>query len=192
MSRPEPENQRLLRDALAREADAHRALLAGNPERAEEPLREAAELYRRSWEAAGTRSFGRLIGMVKTSVLAGGGVEEAAYVRRELGDEADSPAGWYALALAALVARDDELARTAAERMREGGEAFTRTAEAIDALALGERDRYAAALEAIVRDFEARDKHVTGVAIADTALVLERIAAGRGNAAGVTSSLLPG
>jgi hypothetical protein len=186
-----PDKQQLLTEALAREGEAHRLLLEGEDESARVPLREAAELYRRSWESAGPRSFGRLIGIVKTSVLAGGGAEEAAYVRRELGDDADSPTGWYALALAALVAGDDELARRSAEEMREGGDAFARTADAIDALAAGERDRYAAALRAIVEDFETRDQHVTGVAIADTAAVLERVAAGRGIAAGVTSPLLP-
>ncbi|MGH2962798.1 MAG: hypothetical protein ACRDL3_11505, partial [Solirubrobacterales bacterium] len=99
--------------------------------------------------------------------------------------------GWYTLALAALVAGDDDAARQGAAAMREGGEAFERTAEAIDALAAADRDRYAAALAAIVRDFEARDRHVTGVAIADTALVLQRVAEGRGMEAGVTSRLLP-
>jgi hypothetical protein len=44
---------------------------------------------------------------------------------------------------------------------------------------------------AIVRDFEARTDHLTGVAIADTALVLERLAAPRGLAAGVESVVLP-
>lgn len=185
------EKQQLLTEALEREGEAHRLLLAGEPREARKSLRDAAALYRRSWEAAGPRSFGRLIGMLKASVLAGGGVEEAAYVRRALGEVADSPTGSYAVALAALVAGDDELARASSERMREGGAAFARTAEAIDALAERDSGRYGAALEAIVEDFEARDQHVTGVAIADTALVLERIAAGRGVAAAVTSPLLP-
>jgi len=43
-----------------------------------------------------------------------------------------------------------------------------------------------------VRDFEQRTEHLTGVAIADTALMLERLAGDRGLRAGVRSALLPG
>ena len=186
-----PEKQRLLQEALAREGEAHRLLLDGDDEAASAILREVAELYRRSWEEAGPRSFGRLIGMVKAGVLAGEGSEEAAYVRGELRDEADSPVASYALALAFLVEGDDERARAAAAGMREGSEPLDRTADAIEALADRDPDRYAAAVGAIVADFEARDQHLTGVPIADTAVVLERIAAERGMAAGVTSPLLP-
>jgi hypothetical protein len=46
-------------------------------------------------------------------------------------------------------------------------------------------------VRAIVADFEQRDEHLTGVPIADTALMLERLAAERGMASGPTSPLLP-
>jgi hypothetical protein len=187
-----PEKQRLLQEALTREGEAYRRLLDGDDDAASEALREVAELYRRSWEEAGPRSFGRLIGVVKAGVLAGEGSEEAAYVRGELGEGADSPVASYALALAFLVDGDYEGARLAAAGMREGSEPLERTADAIEALADRDSDRYAAAVRAIVADFEARDQHLTGVPIADTALVLERIAAQRGMAAGVSSPLLPG
>jgi hypothetical protein len=130
--------------------------------------------------------------MIKAAVLAGGGAKEAAYVRDALGDEPETPVAAYALALAALVDGDDELARRAATVMREGSEPLGRAAAAADALPEGDRERYAAAIRAIVADFEAREAHVTGVPIADTALVLERLAARRGVASGVTSPLLPG
>jgi hypothetical protein len=191
LSPERPEKQRLLQEALDREGDAYRLLLDGEEEAAREALREVAQLYRRSWEEAGPRSFGRLIGMVKAGVLAANGSEEAAYVRGELGDEADSPVASYALALACLVEGDDGRARAAAAGMREGSEPMDRTADAIEALADRDPDRYAAAVRAIVADFEARDQHLTGVPIADTALVLERIAAQRGMAAGVRSPLVP-
>jgi hypothetical protein len=182
---------RLLQEALAREGEAYRRLLDGDAGAAG-ALREVSELYLRSWEEeAGPRSYGRLIGMVKAAVLAGDGAEEAAYARRALGDAAETPTGWYALALAASVEGDDALARSAAAGMREGGDAFERTADAIDALAGHDGERYRDALGAIVADFEAREEHVTGVAIADTALVLERLAARREMAAGVDSPLLP-
>jgi uncharacterized protein YbjT (DUF2867 family) len=76
--------------------------------------------------------------------------------------------------------------------MREGSPPFARAAEAIDALAAGDAERYAGAVRAVVADFEGRGEHLTGVPIADTALMLERLAAARGLAAGVTSPLLPG
>jgi hypothetical protein len=44
---------------------------------------------------------------------------------------------------------------------------------------------------AIVADFEGRDEHLTGVPIADTALMLERLAGARGLAAHPASALLP-
>jgi hypothetical protein len=185
-----PQAQVLLQQALAREAEAYRLLLEGDRERAAKPLRDTAELYRRSWEAAGASRYGRLIGMLKAAVLAGGGDEEASYVREQVA-EASTPAAAYALALAGLVAGDDDAARGAAPGMRGDSEAFARTADAIEALADRDESRYADALRAIVADFEARDRHLTGVPIADTALVLERIAAERGIAAGVSSPLLP-
>jgi hypothetical protein len=191
VSRAEPEKQRLLREAVASDAEAYRQLLAGEPERGREPLERAAGLYRRSWEEAGPRSFGRLIGMLKAAVLAGGGEPEARYVREQLGGEADSPASRYALALAALVDGDDELARRTAAELREDGAPFADTAEAIDAVAAGDEARYRHAAAAIVAEFEARDAHLTGVAIADTALVLARLAARRGIPTEVDSPLLP-
>jgi sirohydrochlorin ferrochelatase len=56
---------------------------------------------------------------------------------------------------------------------------------------VGDRDRYRRALREVVAGFERRDEHLTGVAIADTALVLERLAEGRGMAAELSSPLLP-
>jgi hypothetical protein len=66
-----------------------------------------------------------------------------------------------------------------------------RTAEAIEALSVPGRGRYAAALAEIVRDFEQRTDHLTAVAIADTALMLEQLAASSGMAAALESPVLP-
>jgi hypothetical protein len=130
--------------------------------------------------------------MLKSAVLAGGGEEQAAYALEQLRDEREpSPPAAYALALAALITGDDADARRWSEAMRTGSEAFTRTAEAIAGLAARERERYAASVAAIVHDFEQRGQHLTGVPIADTALVLERLAARRGLAAQLESPMLP-
>ena len=176
--------------ALEREANAQRLLMAGEREKAAEAFREVAEFYRRSWEEAHEGAYGRLAGMMKAAVLAGDAGEDATYVREQIA-HADSPASAWALALASLVVGDDSGARTAAETMGEGDEAFGRAAEAVDALATGDGRRYTDTLSAIVRDFESREDHLTGVAIADTAVALERLAEARGLAARPTSPIVP-
>jgi hypothetical protein len=185
-------HRELMRAAIERDADAQRALLVGDGEGARAAFTAAAELYRESWEAAPPGGYGRLVGMLKSAVLAGGGREHADYVRGALGDEdVASPTAAYAQAIAALIADDDDTGRRWASRMRGGSDAFERTADAIAALAGRDRAAYAGAVEAIVRDFEQRADHLTGVAIADTALMLELLAARRGITAGVQSPLLP-
>lgn len=170
-----------LRDALRLEADAQHRLQTGDPGAAT-AFAAAAAQYRASWELAPPRSFGRLIGMLKAAILGGAAQEPAQYAIAQL-DTADSPPSSYALALARLVLGDDESAAQAAAGMRAGGDAFARAADAINAIARRDPDAYAQAVDAIVADFGARDDHLTGVRIADTALMLDRLAAGRGLAA---------
>jgi hypothetical protein len=180
--------------AVERDAEGQRALMAGDRDGARSAFAAAAELYRQSWMQAPATAYGRLVGMLKSAVLAGGGVPEARYARAELGDrDAASSTASYAQALAALILgpADDEAAAAWAERMGAGNDAFVRTAEAIAALAAHDADGYAAALAAIVRDFEQRTDHLTGVAIADTALVLSVLGARRGMATAIESPVLP-
>ena len=179
----------LMREAIAEEGRGQRALLEGR--RAVDALEAAAALYRASWEAAPPRSFGRLIGMLKAAVIAGDATAEARYARGAIGAAADSPPASYALAIAALVEGDDGAAAAAAAGMRAGSPPMLRAADAIAALAARNASAYGDAIRAIVADFEGREEHLTGVAIADTALMLERLAAARGMASGVTSPLLP-
>lgn len=187
------ERHRELQDeAIALEAEGHRALLANDAVRARDELRAASDRYRASWEAAPPDAYGRLVGMLKAAVLAGEGETAARYVHTTIGDEPDSPTAAYAVAIAALVHGDDERAASAAEAMRGGGAGFARAADAIAALAAGDRNAYATAVAAIVDDFAGRDAHLTGVPIADTAVMLERLAAARALSAGVGSPLLPG
>jgi hypothetical protein len=178
--------------AVERDGSAQQALLSGDPAGARVAFAEAAELYRQSWEAAPASAYGRLVGMLKSAVLAGAGEEEARYAGEALADaDAESVTAAYARALATLITEEDGEAETWAARMLAGGDAFARTAEAIAALAARDAGRYEAALTAIVRDFEARTEHLTGVAIADTALVLATLAARRGIVADVQSPVLP-
>jgi hypothetical protein len=166
--------------------------MAGDRAGARRAFAAAADLYRRSWDVAPATAYGRLVGMLKASVLAGGGVPEARYVLGQLeGADPESATASYARALAALILGEDGDARVCALRMGTGADAFGRTADAIVALAERDRARYAAALAAIVRDFEQRTEHLTGVAIADTALMLSALGARRGMAAGIQSPVLP-
>jgi hypothetical protein len=188
---PDPTAQALLDAAVRADGAAYRLLFEGRREEAGARLREAAEAYRGSWEVAPPRSYGRLAAAVKSAVIAGAPEEMARYARAELGDAGDSPTSCYALALAALALGDDAAAARAAEGMRAGDGAFVRAADAVAAIARRDREAFRAAQEAIVRDFAGRDAHLTGVAIADTALALECLAAPRGIAAGIGSPLLP-
>jgi hypothetical protein len=181
----------LMRDAIAAEARGHRALLDGDEASAAPALREAAALYRASWEAAPPASYGRLIGLLKAAVLAGDEGAAADYAASQIPNDAESPPPSYARAIAALVHDDDASARADAERMRSGSPAFVRAADAITALADRDRQTYNNAIVAIVADFTARDEHLTGVPIADTALMLERLAEPRGMASSPASPLLP-
>ena len=185
-------HQELLRAAIERDGAAQRALFVGDEERARAAFGDAAELYRGSWVQAPPTSYGRLVGMLKSSVLAGEGTEQARYVRAQLGDRGEESAtASYAQALAGLILRDDAAAEAWSERMRTGSDAFARTADAISALAAGDAEAYATAVRSIVEDFERRADHLTGVAVADTAVMLQRLAARRGLAAELTSPVLP-
>jgi uncharacterized protein len=176
-----------MREAIAADGEAHRALFAGEDARG--ALRHAAEHYRASWAAAPPRSYGRLVGYAKASILAGD--DPAGFVTEQLGPQDNSPPACWARALAALAVGADDEALRAADGMRAGSEAFGRAADAVAALAVRDRAAYAAAIDAIVADFEAREEHLTGVPIADTALVLDRLAERRGLAAHRESPLLP-
>jgi len=190
---PPHKHQELLTAAIEHEGEAQRDLLGGHLETARAEFAAAADLYRQSWEAAHAKAFGRLVGMLKAAVLAGGdAASESQYAREALaGADRDSPTANYARAIAALIAGDDGDAEAWAARLAGAPDAFARTGEAISALAAHDEARYAAALAAIVRDFEQRAEHLTGVAIADTALMLEALAGRRGMAAGLESPVLP-
>ncbi|MGN6380915.1 MAG: hypothetical protein ACTHNU_18330 [Gaiellales bacterium] len=174
-----------LDSALEAEAAAYRALLDGADARPR--LIRARDAYLASHAETGAASWGRLLGALKMAILAGDGVEEVARsgVRETAG--ADSPASAYVRALAQTA-----LGQTPDVGLMLGaGGAFERTGRALEALAAADRAAYAAALGEILADFEGRDQHLTGVAFADTAAVLERLADDRGMAVHPASRLLP-
>lgn len=182
----------LMHAAIEHEAVAQQAALAGARLESEAAFLQASDEYRRSWELAPPRSYGRLVGMLKAAILGGEGIEAARYATSVLvGDTRGSVTAAYAAALAALALGDDDAALQQAEAMRPGSEAFARAASAIEALARRDRVAYHQALSAIVADFEERQGHLTGVAIADTAAMFERLAGSRGLPANLESPVLP-
>ncbi|HEY0343712.1 MAG TPA: hypothetical protein VGC59_03630 [Solirubrobacteraceae bacterium] len=190
----EGEHRDLMLTAIAAEGRAHAALLAGAHETARAGYAEAVAGYRASWALAPPRSYGRLVGLLKAAVLGGAPQPAADEVRAALRDDPDaggSPVAAYVLAVAAVIAGDDEEVGARAATMEPRGEAFERTAAALRALAANDQEAYATALAAIEADFASRDEHLTGVAIADTAVMLELLAAERGLAAGLDSPLVP-
>jgi len=187
------EHRDLMLAAILAEGEAHAALLAGDADAAKAAYARAVEQYRASWALAPPKSYGRLVGLLKAAVLGGAAGPAATEVRSALKDDPDapgSPVASYVLAVAALIAGDDAAVAPLADVMEPRGGAFERTATALRALAAGDADAYAAAASAIAGDFESRDDHLTGVAIADTAIMLEIIAAQRGLAAGLDSPLV--
>lgn len=174
-----------LNAALSAEGDAYRALLAG--EDAGPSLLRARDAYLASHAETGPRSWGRLLGALKMAILAGDGAE--AIARRGVAEArgADSPASAYVRALAQVTLGEVP----DVDEMLAAGDAFSRTGRALAALGAGDRKAYAAALAEIMADFEARDRHLSGVAIADTAVVLERLAEPRGMAVRPAGPLVP-
>jgi len=174
-----------LNAALAAEAEAYRALLAG--EDARPALVRARDAYLASHAETGPRSWGRLLGALKMAILAGDGAE--AIARQGLAEAADagSPSSAYVRALAQVTLGEPP----EVEEMLAAGDSFGRTGRALAALGAGDRAAYEAVLAEIVADFEARDQHLSGVAIADTALVLEQLAEPRGMAVRPSGPLVP-
>jgi hypothetical protein len=190
----EGEHRDLMMAAIAAEGRAHAALLAGDLETARQVYAEAVDGYRASWALAPPKSYGRLVGLLKAAVIGGAARPAADEVREALRDDPDaggSPVAAYVRAVAAVIAGDVEAVPALAATMETRGEAFERTAAALRALANGDGEAYAAALTAIEADFAARDAHLTGVAIADTAVMLELLAAERGLALRPDSPLVP-
>jgi hypothetical protein len=190
----DPRQRQLTRLGNAAWAAGLCLLMAGRHDDAAVWLRLAAGRYRESWQEAPPDSWGRPIGAIKALLLAGDGATNAAVWALEAGAaEAGSPIGRYAGTLALLVlGRDSEAAVLAATL--EGGDEFPPdVAAALSALAGGNGDGYAAAVAAVLRSFEARDAFLEDVAVADTVLVLQRLAVERGLGVALPASgRLPG
>ena len=169
-------------------------LMDGRRDDASAWLRRAAERYRESWEAgAQPDSWGRPIAAMKALLLAGDDASAAARWALDAGaEQAASPIGRYAAALAHLVLHEDVEARIVAETLVERDDFPRDVADALLMIAGLDRNEYAAAVLSVLESFETRDDFLENVRVADTVLVLQALAAQRGMAIELPpSELLP-
>ena len=172
------------------------ALLMAGDESAGEWFRLAAARWRESWDAGlGVDSWGRPVGALKASLLAGDESALAGYARwtLELGAAtAESPIGRYAAALALLaLGRWTEACRVA-ETLRGRRDFPNDVAGALASIAADDGTGYRESVESVVSSFETRAEFLEGAEIADTALVLAVLARRREIDAPLrASSMLP-
>jgi len=167
-------------------------LMAGDGDGANDWLRRAAARYRESWENAPPDSWGRPIAAMKALLLAGDDATDAARWALAAGaEDATSAIGRYAAALARLVLGEDVEARVVASTLRDDD--FPRAvADALVTIAAADRAGYLLAIEDVLESFEQRSDFLEDVPVADTVLVLQRLAASREVAVELPpSSLLP-
>jgi hypothetical protein len=168
-------------------------LMLGDRDSAREWFAQAVDAYRASWADAPPDSWGRPIAAMKSRLLVGEPAEAEARWALDAGaDDAQSPIGRYAAALAQLVLGEDEAARVHADALRTRddfprpvGDALATIAAATDAVG------YVEAIEAVLESFETRTDYLEDVPVADTVLVLQALAEPRGLRAELTSPLIP-
>jgi hypothetical protein len=168
-------------------------LMAGRNDESAEWLRRAAARYRESWADAPPDSWGRPIATMKALLLAGEDASDAARWALDAGAaEAESPIGRYAGTLALLVLGDNVGARILGTTLRDAFDFPTAVADALVELAGADRVDYEIALDHILDSFEQRTDFLEDIPVADTVLVLQRLAAARDLAVDLEpSALLP-
>ena len=170
-------------------------LMAGRRDDAVDWLARAAESWRESFADAPPGSWGRPIGAIKARLLAGdweAARDEARFALDAGAAGSDSPIGRYAAALACLVLGDDDQARVHADAIRTREDFPEAVGDALAYLAAGtDRIGYVDAVEDVLESFETREEYLEDVPVADTVLVLQRLAGRRELAAELSSPLLP-
>jgi hypothetical protein len=170
-------------------------LMNGNTAAANEWFAKAADRYRESFELAPPGSWGRPIAVIKVLLLADDWDSAAAAARWTLDEgaaEADSPIGRYAATLALLVLARDKEARILADGLRTRDDFPAAVGDALAFIAAEDPLGYVEAVEAVLRTFETREDYLEDLPVADTVIVLQRLAAHRDMAAELSSVLLPG
>jgi hypothetical protein len=185
--------KQLVRVAMAAGGAGLARLMQGRIAEAAGWLSRSAERYRESYDGAPPGSWGRLIGAVKSRILAGdweGALGDARWVLEQRPQDSDSPIGAYAAVLASLTLAEDEQAAALAPALHREGfpEAVS---DALASLSAHDRDAYADAVARVLEAFETREDYLEDIPVADTVLVLQALAARRGLGQRLTSRLLP-
>jgi hypothetical protein len=170
-------------------------LMNGNTGSAREWFAKAVDRYRESFELAPPDSWGRPIAMIKARLLADdwdSAETDARWTLEQGAAEADSPIGQYAAALALLVLARDEEARVLADGLRTRDDFPAAVGDALAFIAAEDPAGYVEAIEAVLESFETRRDFLEDLPVADTVIVLQRLARRRKMAAELSSPLLPG
>jgi hypothetical protein len=185
--------KQLVRVAMAAGGAGLARLMQGRRAEAAGWFSRSAERYRESYDGAPPGSWGRLIGALKSRILAGdwtGAADDAQWALDQRPGESGSPIGAYAGVLALLTLAEDELASRASQAVKSP-DFPEAVADALVALAAHEREGYAESVKRVLESFETREEYLEDIPVADTVIVLEGLAARRGLSAGLTSPLLP-
>ena len=168
-------------------------LMAGHAAQACEWFERAVAAYHDSWADAKPDAWGRPIATMKARLLAGESAEEEARWALELGAaDASTAIGHYAAGLACLVLGEDDEARTHADAVRTRDDFPAPVGDALAMIAAGtDAVGYVEAIEAVLESFESRDEYLEDVPVADTVIVLAKLAEQRGLQADLDSPLLP-
>jgi hypothetical protein len=194
---PEGRQKQLVRIAMAAGGAGLARLMQGRRGEAAGWFARSAERYRESFDHAPPESWGRLIGAIKSRVLAGdwdGAADDARWALDREPAQSASPIGRYAAALATLVLGDDEQAGALATALQAtADDAFPRpVADALAGLAAHDAAAYGDAVARVLESFESREEYLEDIPVADTVLVLEAFARQRDLAVQPASRLLPG
>ena len=169
-------------------------LMLGQRKEADAWLVRAAETYRESWPDAPPGSWGRPIGAMKSRLIArdlAGAREDARWALDAGAADSDSPIGRYAAALALLVRGEDAGVGALAETLAGVDAIPPGVTDSLVALATSDEAGYERAIRALLVDFEARDEFLEDIAVADTVVAFQMLAAERGSAVPLRSPLLP-
>jgi hypothetical protein len=170
-------------------------LMTGNTASAGEWFARAVERYHESYEHAPPGSWGRPIGILKAQILAGnweGAERDAEWTLAQAAADSESPIGRYAACLALLVLGRNDEARVLADELRTRDDFPASVGDSLALLAAEDPVGYVEAVEAVLESFETREEYLEDLPVADTALVLQALAARRNMAAELSSPLLPG
>ena len=170
-------------------------LMNGNTGSAKEWFARAVDRYRESFELAPPGSWGRPIAILKARLLAddwNSAEADARWTLEQGAADADSPTGQYAATLALLVLARDEEARVLADGLRTREDFPAAVGDALAFIAAEDPAGYVEAVETVLESFETREDYLEDLPVADTVIVLQRLAGRRTMVAELSSPLLPG